>query len=226
MEVIDYNDDTVSTFKTGKNVVSLLSGTYLCGMQYLNDSNYEIIYCTGNGNVRFFDLTKNIMVKEVKCGRENKRSIQQLFGNSEYEVMTTTNDDKSVYYVLNSGTKDITVINQDLEVVTYIADKDPLFGIFQLETPNYQTIAVTEKKVYRITNENTLVPIYEFNEKPKICDFLEENGRAILWTDKEMVVIDAANCEIKNQYCWYVKKDEVGSKLSKGTQRYWFLKTL
>lgn len=226
-QVIDYKNNKVSEIKTGNNLIPNGYGDfYICYFKNLKDTNYEIIYCYSNGDMRFIDLTENKMVKKIRSGREGRRFLQTLGGGGKAEAVITTNAEKSTYYILNKATKDITVLNQSFEVVTHIVPKEDPLGMYQVKKAGYQTIVTTEKMIYRIDRDNTLTPLYKFEEKPKFSDFIENEGRIIVWTDREIVVLDAASLEVTDQFCWYVKKDQVEVKLPKDSRRYWFLRTL
>lgn len=226
-QVIDYRNNTVSEIKTENNLIANGWGDfYICRFQRLPDTNYEIIFCYNNGDVRFIDLTENKLVKKIRCGRSGKRFLQALGGGGKAGAVITTNADKSIHYVLNKATKDITVLDQNFDVKTYILSEEQFLGMCQAEKAGFQSIVATENKLYRITTENTLEPFYKLNEKAESCKFYEDEGRLIIWTDREMLVLDAASLEVKYQVFWHVKKDQVDSKLSEDSRRYWFMNSI
>lgn len=226
-QVIDYRNNTVSEINTGNNLISNGAGTfYICRLQRLPDTNYEIIICYNNGDVRFIDLTENKLVKKIRCGRRGKRFLQALGGAGKAGAVITTNADKSIHYVLNKATKDITVLDQNFDVNTYILSEEQFLGMCQAEKAGFQSIVATENKLYRITPENSLEPFYELNEKAESCKFYEDEGRLIIWTDREMLVLDAVSLEVKYQVFWHVKKDEIESKLLEDSRRYWFMNSI
>jgi hypothetical protein len=171
-------------------------------------------------------MKENKMLKELQCGRPGKNSsFLKLTGSLYANTTITTNADKSRYYILNRISKDITVLDKDFNIQSYLAfDEQPL-EMYQINKPSVQTLVTTVKGIYQVDHESlTLVPIYEFEESTDQTHMIAEDNRLIFWTAKEVIVIDPINMEVKNSFKLFTKEDNM--KVKKGERRYLFIRAL
>lgn len=225
MDVINYSLSPVRV-KTGNNTFSNSNYLYFYQFNPLPNPDYMSIYCAHNGHIKFFDTNRNKMVEDLKCGRAGRRFFSGLF-EIDAEASIATSPDNSKYYILNQATQDITVLNDSFKKLNYLVpDEDPI-GMFQVEKPNLNILLVTKKKIYRINCDNsTFQPIHEFKEESRNAYMLEDNNRLILLTDKELLVIDSASLEVKNRFFLFGNPDDKYTRVKKGEQRYYFIRSL
>lgn len=228
LEVMNFDGSKPQKYNTGGNIFypPLEGGFYLYQQLLLPDTDLQFIYCAKNGKIRIFDMKENKMLKELQCGRPGKNSsFLKLTGSLYANTTITTNADKSRYYILNRISKDITVLDKDFNIQSYLAfDEQPL-EMYQINKPSVQTLVTTVKGIYQVDHESlTLVPIYEFEESTDQTHMIAEDNRLIFWTPNEVLVIDPINMEVKNSFKLFTKEDNM--KVKKGERRYFFIRAL
>ncbi len=195
---------------------------------HLPNSNWAIIYCVKTGDVKFFDIQNNKIVKKVNCGRTGIKILKTLLMSmDDTGTVVTINQSATRFYILNRATNDITVFDESFKRITYIVPREPLLAMYQVRQPNLETIVITEKGVYRINEQDaTLAPIYQFISLSQPAFFQEEAKRIILMTNQELLVIDPVSFTIKNKFDLFIGANEKYTRLKPGDQRYYFIRPL
>lgn len=228
MEVIDFKASTRNKFDTDFNTYFDHNGNcHFYQLYRLPDSNLAAIYCSSNSEVKFYDLTANKLIKKVNCGRSGGKKILSSIFEINTKTTITTNQDSSQYYVLNRATKDITVLDKEFNKPSYIVPREELIGMYQITKPTRRTLVTTGNTVYVIKEtETALEPIYNFQVETKETSLYAEEGRLILISDKELLVIDSETLKITNHISLYGDPNEKYTKLQPGARRYYFIRSL
>jgi hypothetical protein len=197
-------------------------------LYYLPNSNFAIIYCFKNGVVKFLDITKNKIIKKVNCGRTGIKFLNALLLSKEdTNTVVTTNQSASKFFILNRATSDITVFNDSFKRLGFIVPSEPPLAMYQIKLPVLQTVVVTEKKIYKINDQDlTLIPVYQFKGKSEPALFMDEPKRVILMTNLELIVLDPGSLAVKNSFYLYIGPNEKYTKLKPGERRYYFIHSL
>ncbi len=246
--VIDYGQNEELVCKTGSNVYDKKRYT----MSYIPEMKQVIVYCPGGGKVKFIDLAETKMIKVANYGRASAKfgnfmanlivsvALTSLsynaydYGYYTYSVnmfksgtAVSADSAKSRYYIMRHDTRDITVFEDDFAKVSYLVPEETPITMYQIKKPKLQSLVITGKKIYLINSEDlVLKPIHEFKETVKDCLFLEEENRLILITDRNLLIIDPASMEIKNDFMLYGNPEEKYTRIKKGEQRYYFIREL
>jgi hypothetical protein len=230
LKVIDYKNSSTRNFATeGSNIYEEGRKTYGYKFYRLPDSNLAIIYCFENGNVKFFDIEKNLVLKNVNCGRVGAKIMNYLAlrYNMATDTVVTTDPARTKFYILNRATKDITVFDKDFKRISYIVPPETVVGMFQIKKPTIKTLIATTKKIYKLDDEKlTLTQIHEFKNEIEQISFFDEEKRSIILTDKELLVLDPATLSVKNRFHLFGDPDQKYTKLKQGVKRYYFIPAL
>jgi hypothetical protein len=230
LDVVNFDSDPV-TIETGYNTYN--DGGYIRFYEFMEipDSNIGLVYCYYNNEVRFIDLNENTLIKTVNCGRKGRWAINSFFGATA-KVNITTNPQKSIFYVLNRATQDITVLDRSFNQATLLTppEIEKYIGMYQFKKPGSDTLVTTTKKIYKLNYEtNTLEPIYDFKTDTSYTYFYQGKNRLILISDNELLVFDVTNLNLGNQFDLYsnsISTDSTGSNSQEKKPRYHFIKTL
>ena len=225
LKVINYRDSAIKSFSTdGANIFQ----KYFYRFSVLPDSNVAVIYCFENGNVKFYDLDQNKILKSVNCGRAEMKVANYLTlnGGKLTDTVVTTNEDKSRFFVLNRATKDITVFDQNFKRLDYIVPIEPPLAMYQIKKPQPQTLVLTAQKIYRIDSDLKLHSVFEFKQNVAPVFLKEEENRVILLTDLELLVLDPQNLEVKNRFFLFGDPGQKYNKLKANENRYRFIPAL
>ncbi|HEX3044863.1 MAG TPA: hypothetical protein VHY08_08905 [Bacillota bacterium] len=225
LRIIDYSDDSDNFYSTKTNNYYLDDNDhmiYIYQVQSVTDVNLLTIACFKKQSIKFFSLDQKKLLKEVKTG---KWKLFKSGGDSKPTINVNPNKDR--YYVMSCATDDITVFDQDFKQINYISIPESALNMYQIKKPTLQSIVVTEKNIYQLDYDKcVLVPIFEFKEKAKETAWVEDEKRVIIYTDREMVVIELATMKATNSFQFYGDPNEKYTKLKKGEQRYYFIRTL
>jgi hypothetical protein len=224
LKVIDYQNSATRVVNTdGPN-----NNPENYHLYYLPNSNFAIIYCFKNGVVKFLDITKHKIIKKVNCGRAGIKFLNALlFSWGDSNTVVTTNQSASKFFILNRATGDITVFNESFKRLGFIVPSEPPLAMYQIEQPALQTVVVTEKRIYKINDQDlTLAPVYQFKGKSEPAFFMDEAKRVILMTNLEIIVLDPVSLVVKNSFYLYISPNEKYTKLKPGELRYYFIHPL
>lgn len=215
----NYNNDSDTKYQTRNNF--FLDGGYMYSYRllHIDGTSFEIIFCPQLGNVRTFDINEKKFINEIK-------EPFVVFRNLPGQNAVTCNSDRNKFYLIDHRKDRVRVFDSKFERLKDIILPEKPIEIYQIEKPVFQTLITTEKTVYRISSDDTLVPINEFNEKTTETYLYNDDNKVILWTEKELLVIDATTLDVTDHINFYIGPDEKNSKLNSGTQRYYFLRDL
>lgn len=223
LKVIDYQNSATWTVATGPN-----HSPEKFHFRHLPNSKLAMIYCYENGVIKFFDTGSNRLLSQVKCGRPGIKLLNAITLRSKpTETVITTNPKANRFYILNRATNDITVFDDKFKRLGFIVPPEPPLAMYQIQKPAFQTMVVTDRKIYQISEENlSLKPVYPFINptEPKI--FMEEDKRIIFMTTEELLVLDPATLTPVNTFRIYTTPAAQATKLKPGDQRYFFIEAL
>ena len=247
--IMDYTQDKLLKCKID------LSSIYY-NINYLPETNLAILFPTQSGNVKFIDLNLNEpkLVESLSCGRTIAKfgnflsdlvvsvALSELasVGSMGYYniyavnlfhggVSVATVPDNSKYYILSRNTRDITIIPATFafEKPIYIVPQDPPLAMYQVKRPALQILIVSGNEIYQLnTADDSLKSVHAFKELVNDCLFFEGANRLIILTDRDLLVIDPATLEVKNDLMLWGDPDQKYTRLKKGEQRYYFIPTL
>lgn len=225
LTLVDYSNNYNRTFKLGSK--NYYPGRFYYYFQSLPQTNLAIIVCFDKGYLKFYDLEKNQVLKDSNCGRPGKRFLNSLSfkGDLQSQTAFTTNQWQSRYYVLNRATQDITVYDQEFDIMKYLVPNEPPLGIFQINHPKLQTLVVTANGLYRIDEESVnLVPVARFAVRISRVNYLEEKeGSMFLYTDGFLMALEPENLQVKHCFYLYGDPDQKYTKLNNNERRYYFI---
>ena len=222
LEMIDYRNNTYERYDIGRNY----QGGEYCQLLFNPEDTVQMIYSAKNGKVRFFDIEENRILAEVKSGRPGKRStFLKLFGEKRAKTTIARDPNGFRYFILNRISNDITVLNQKLDVLTYLTLEDQLLEVYQTNKPNADIIVTTKKGIYRIDQKNLrLIPIHNFQKPVEQTSIIVEEQRLIILSNYEIIVVDPDSMEVKNAFKLHFEGENMKAK--EGEQRYYFIRTL
>lgn len=217
--ILNYSDNSISKYETRSNFFD--GNGYFYPYQFLQiaGTNLEIMFSPKTGNIRIFDINEKSFIKEIY---EPFVTFRTLPGQNA----VTCNSDRNKFYYIDRRKDKIVVFDSKFERIKDIIVPDKPIEIYQIEKPAFQTLITTEKTIYRISSDDILVPIDEFNEETTETHLYNDDNKVILWSEKELFVIDAATLNVTDHFNFYIGPNENNSKLETGTQRYYFLRDL
>ena len=228
LNIVDFTNNSIKEYKTGKNAFVIQTGSYTAtvytySLFHFPGIPYEIIACPLNGNTRFFDINTNKIQAEIK-------GVNTFFSSANSDKTTsfiTISPNLSEYNVLYQSKKEVSIYDQNIKELKVIKLKEKPLGIYQITKPSSPTIVATEKCIYLLNNEDdTMVPIHQFTEKAKEITFYNGGNKIIVWSDKELLVIDITTFKVNTHLDLYGKSGEGLSRVKSGEQRYYFLRDL
>lgn len=209
-----------------------------------------VLFSPEGGNVKFINVQDTMkMVKNAACGRASAKfgnfmanlmvNVVLNYGSYSYSNgyyyhnyyiynvnlfrsgnAIAANPDEAKFYILRRDTRDITVFHSDAKKPTYIVPGEAPITMIQIRKPNLQTLVVSGKKIYQLNTDDSLSAIYEFKEPISDCSFRDEENRLIILTDRNLLVLDSAGLEVKNDMFFFGNPDEKYTRLKKGEMRY------
>ena len=242
----DYTRDKLSECKTDAN-----SAFY--NLNYIPETNMVVLFPTQGGKVKFIDLNSSEpqMVKSAAFGRASAKfgnfmanlivnvalTSMSYYGSYNYGyyniysvnffrsgAFVAAAPNNSKYYVLRRDTRDITIFLSTFEKPTYIVPKEAPLTMFQLKKPVPRVLVVSSKRIFLINPEDdSLKEIHVFKEPVSDCAFFEEENRLIIQTNRDLLVLDPATLEVKNDFMFWGDPGQKYTKLKKGEQRYYFI---
>ncbi len=215
--------------ETGRNYDQSGSTYYFYEYMALQDSDLGLIYCSYNGEIKFIDLTENKLLKTVRCGKKGRWALASFFG-AEAKASITTNPEKTIFYVLNRATQDITVLDQDfnqVSVLTSPGKEEKLLGMYQVKDPVLQTLVTTKKGIYKMSPDNhKLDSIYTFKSETAHTYFYQDKKQLIFLSDDELLVFDSASLQLNNQFDLYADPEPTGTQSTQRKMKYHFIRTI
>ncbi len=223
LEVVDFKNSTQELIETGNN----LSSHYYYQLYHIPDSSLLTIYSYEDSMVKFIDLDGNMLLKKVNCGKSGGKKLLASLFSILSETVITTNEEKSRLYILNRATKDITVLDRELNNLDFIAPPEPPIGMCQIKKPVLQTIVTSGTKVYHLDEDSMQFEVVdEFSQPTKETYFYQDGNRLILISDKELAVINTETWQVENKFLIFGDPNEKYTKIQPGSRRYYFIRTL
>ena len=223
--LIDYNQNFSKNINLGES--NYYPSKFHYYFQRLPGTNLALIACFEKGYLKFFDLEKNQVLKDTRCGRTGERVLNVLTfkGDLESKTVVTTNQWQSRFYVLNCATRDITVYGQAFSILKYLVPEEPPLAMFQVDHPTLRTLVITAKRLYTIDEENVvMVPIADFSTQISQVKYFEaQKDAVIIHTDRLLMVLDAEDFKVKHQFYLYGDPQEKFTKLKNYERRYYFI---
>jgi hypothetical protein len=225
-------------------------------IEELPDMKMAILYSPQGGNVKFIDIQdKMVMVKSASCGRASAKFgnfmanllVNAMLTYSSYSYYNgyyyhnyyvynmnlfrngnavAVNPDQSKFYILRRDTRDITIFQGNFNKPTYIVPGEPPITMFQIKKPMLQTLVVSGKKIYQLNEDDSLSLVYQFKEPISDCFFLWEEQRLIILTDRDLMVMDPENLEVKNDFMLWGDPARNYTRLKKSEQQYYLIPAL
>ncbi|MGE5607547.1 MAG: hypothetical protein ACM3YE_17880 [Bacteroidota bacterium] len=225
LTLIDYAQNFSKNFSLGES--NYYPGQYRYYFQRLAETNLALIASFEKGYLKFYDLEKNQVLKNAKCGRTGELVLNVLSfkGDLESRTMATTNQWQSRFYVLNCATRDITVYDQTFNVLKYLIFEEQPLAMFQVNHPTLRTLVITTKQLYLIDEENVvLIPIADFSTQiSQVKYFAAEKDAVLIHTDRLLMVLEPENFKVKHQFYLYGNPEEKYTKLRNQERRYYFI---
>lgn len=225
LTLIDYAQNFSKNFNLGQS--NYYPGQYHYYFQRLPETNLALIACFEKGYLKFFDLEKNQVLKDTRCGRTGERIINVLTfkGDLESRTVATTNQWQSRFYVLNCATRDITVYGQAFNILKYLIPEEPPLAMFQVPHPTLRTLVITAKRLYTIDEENVvLVPIADFSTPISQVKYFEvKKDSVIIHADRLLMALEAEDFKVRHQFYLYGDPNEKFTKLKNYERRYYFI---
>lgn len=225
LTLVDYSDNFSRSFKLSSK--NYYPGRFDYYFQSLPQTNMAIIACFDKGYLKFYDLDKNQVLKDSTCGRSGKRFLNSISfkGDLQSQTAITTNQWQSRYYVLNRATQDITVYDQEFDIMKYLVPNEPPLAMFQINQPKLQTLVVTAKGLFKIDEEKVdLVPVAKFSVRISRVNYLEEKeGSVFIYTDGFLMALEPEELQVIHCFYLYGDPDQKYTKLSNSERRYYFI---
>lgn len=225
LTLIDYARNYSKNFGLGES--NYYPAQYRYYFQHLAETNLALIACFEKGYLKFYDIEKNQVLKNARCGRPGQRILNVLSfkGDLESRTMATTNQGRSRYYVLNCATRDITVYDQAFNVLKYLIPEEYPLAMFQVNHPTLRTLVLTVKRLYAIDEEQVaLVPIADFSTPiTQVKYFKTAKDAVLIHTDRLLMVLEPENLKVRHQFYLYGDPEEKFTKLKNSERRYYFI---
>jgi hypothetical protein len=129
--------------------------------------------------------------------------------------------DNAKFYILRRDTRDITVFHSNFDKPAFIVPSEPPITMYQIKKPNSRTLVVSGKKIFQLNDaDDSLSPVYEFQQPVSDCFFFGEENRLIILTNRNLLVLDPDSLAVKNDMLFFGNPDEKYTRLKKGEMRY------
>mgnify|MGYP000913804638 FL=1 len=222
LTLIDYAQNFSKNINLGDS--DYYPGRYRYYFQRLAATNLALIVCFEKGYLKFYDLDKNQVLKNTRCGRTGERILNMFSfkGDLESKTMATTNQWQSRFYVLNCATRDITVYDQAFNILKYLIPEEPPLAILQV---NHPTLRSTATRLYAIDEENVaLVPVTDFSTQiSQVKRYEAKKDSVVIYTDRLLMVLEPENFKVRYQFYLYGDPQEKFTKLRDLERRYYFI---
>jgi hypothetical protein len=204
LSILQLEDATTDHVPTGPNIYQTLASPYKYHFPYsffhVPDADYLIAACPQNGDIRFFNLSANLLQEAgERQGFRPWWSSPDIFPDPG--AIVSANADCTKFYVLNYVHNEIAVYDPALQNSKIIPLKEPILGMYHIRQPKPQTLVAGINHLYRFDqNKESLQRIAKFKNKARRIKLYQDGHRIILRTDQELLVLNLATLKVKQRF--------------------------